>query len=167
MVTSLFDIIFIIIRCVERQNVVVKSNILTMLNSLKPPTILFSSRDKLKPFHILQLIQRRTNFVAVRAKRLYIMPRWVCLKVSKMFLFQSIWRKRRFIKLWFLMWLSVFDQFCCAWFTQNILQNYVLSVETCWLPTFHDIIRLFRSTSHSSYFRKFHRNHKYDPTNMF
>ena len=28
---------------------------------------------------------------------------WVCLKVSKTMLFRSIWRKRRFIKLWFLM----------------------------------------------------------------
>jgi len=43
-VTSHFDVIFIIIMCVERQNVVVKSDILTMLKDLKPQTILFSTR---------------------------------------------------------------------------------------------------------------------------
>ena len=132
-VTSHFDVIFIIIMCVERQNVVVKSDILTMLKDLKPRTILFSTRGR----NILSIID------VARAKKQYMILWWVCLKWSFFTLFRSIWRKRQFIKIWFLRSWSVFGQFCCACFTQNIYQNYVLSVETCWLPTFHDIVRLF------------------------
>jgi len=162
-VTSHFDLLFIITMCVERQNVVAKSNISTMLKNLKPRTISFSTRGMLIPI-FWQFVEGLAIIDVVRAKKQHMI---VSCKWSLFTLFRSLCRKRRFIKLWFLMQWSIFDQFYWAWFTQNRHQNYVVSVETCWLPIFHDIVRLFRSTSHSSYFRLFHRRQKQDPTNMF
>ena len=100
--TSHFDVIFIIIRCVERQNIVVKSDILTMFKDLKPRTIFISTCGRSIPLFILQLIEKLSIINVVRAKTQKRILWWVCLKVSKMILFQSIWRKRQFINLWFL-----------------------------------------------------------------
>ena len=51
-ITSHFDVIFIIIRCVERQNIVVKSDILTMFKDLKPRTIFISTHGRSIPLFI-------------------------------------------------------------------------------------------------------------------
>ena len=86
----------------ERQNVGSKSDILKMFHNLKPPTIFISTRGRSIPLFILQLIEKLSIINVVRAKTLKRILWWVCLKVSKMILFQSIWRKRQFINLWFL-----------------------------------------------------------------
>ena len=67
-ITSHFDVIFIIIICVERQNVVAKSDILTMFHNLKPRTIFISTRDRSIALLILQLIEKLSIINAVRAK---------------------------------------------------------------------------------------------------
>ena len=68
-ITSHFDVIFIIIKCDERQNVVVKSNILTMFHNLKPRTIFISTRDRSIPLFSLQLIEKLSIIDVVRAKK--------------------------------------------------------------------------------------------------
>ena len=55
--TSHFNVLFIINMCDERQNVVVKSNILTMFPYLKPPTIFISTLDLLISINIWQFVQ--------------------------------------------------------------------------------------------------------------
>ena len=79
-ITSHFDVIFIIIKCDERQNVVVKSNILTMFHNLKPRTIFISTRDRSIPLFILQLIEKLSIIDVARAKKHYIMSWWVVSK---------------------------------------------------------------------------------------
>lgn len=86
----------------ERQNVGSKSDILKMFHNLKPPTIFISTHGRSIPLFILQLIEKLSIINVVRAKTQKRILWWVCLKVSKMILFQSIWRKRQFINLWFL-----------------------------------------------------------------
>ena len=86
----------------ERQNVGSKSDILKMFHNLKPRTIFISTRGRSIPLFILQLIEKLSIINVVRAKTQKRILWWVCLKVSKMILFQSIWRKRQFINLWFL-----------------------------------------------------------------
>ena len=68
-ITSHIDVIFIIIICVERQNVVAKSDILTMFHNLKPRTILISTRGRSIPLLFLQLILKLIIFQVVRAKK--------------------------------------------------------------------------------------------------
>jgi hypothetical protein len=69
--TSQLDVIFIIIRCVERQNVVAKSDILTMFHNLEPQTIFISTRDRSIALLILQLIEKLSIIDVVRAKKHY------------------------------------------------------------------------------------------------
>ena len=68
-ITSHFDVIFINIMCDERQNVVAKSDILTMFHNLKPRTILISTRGRSIPLLFLQLILKLIIFQVVRAKK--------------------------------------------------------------------------------------------------
>ena len=69
LITSHFDVLFIIIMCDERQNVVIKSNILTMLKDLKPRTIFISTLVTLISFIIWRFVERLINFDVVRAKK--------------------------------------------------------------------------------------------------
>ena len=82
MITFHFDAIFIIIMCVERQNVVVKSDISKMLKELKPRTKIISTLDLLISFVIFQLIVRLVIFDIVRAKKQHVMPLCVCPYLS-------------------------------------------------------------------------------------
>ena len=81
-ITFHFDAIFIIIMCVERQNVVVKRDILTKLEKLKPRTKNISTLHMLIPCVIFQLIIRLVIFDLVRAKKQHMMPLWVCPYLS-------------------------------------------------------------------------------------
>jgi hypothetical protein len=71
-ITSHFDVIFIIIRCVERQNVVAKSNILTMFQDLKPRTIFISTRGLLIYRHDGPRVERLVIFHVARVTKQYI-----------------------------------------------------------------------------------------------
>jgi len=68
-ITSHFDAIFIIIISVERQNVVVKTNIFTMFHNLKPRTIFISTRGRSIPLFIWQLIEKLSIIDLVRANK--------------------------------------------------------------------------------------------------
>ena len=82
LITSHFDVLFIFIMCVERQNVVVKSNILTHFKVLKPLKYWFSTLGMLTTFIILQLIESLILFQVVRAKKQLIRKVWVLSKYS-------------------------------------------------------------------------------------
>jgi hypothetical protein len=68
--------------CVERQNVVVKSDISKMLKELKPRTKMISTLHILMSCVIFQLIIRLVIFDLVRAKKQHMMPLWVCHYLS-------------------------------------------------------------------------------------
>ena len=81
-ITFHFEAIFIIIMCVERQNVVGKSNILTKLEKLKRRTKMISTLDLLIFFVIFQLIIRLVIFDLVTAKKQHMMPLCGCHYLS-------------------------------------------------------------------------------------
>ena len=64
--------------CVERQNVVVKSNILTMLKNLKPRTISFSTRGMLIPT-FWQFVEGLAIIDVVRAKKQHMIVSCGCV----------------------------------------------------------------------------------------
>ena len=66
--------------CVERQNVVAKSNISTMLKNLKPRTISFSTRGMLIPI-FWQFVEGLAIVDVVRAKKQHMIVSWVCQKM--------------------------------------------------------------------------------------
>jgi hypothetical protein len=68
-VTFGFNVIFITIMFVERQNVVVKSSFLTLFKELKARTIFVFARGSSIPLFILQLIGRLSIIDVVRAKK--------------------------------------------------------------------------------------------------
>ena len=78
-ITSHFEVIFIIIFCVERQNVVVKSDIVTMLKNLRPQKILLPTLD-LSISIFWQFVQRLINFDVARATKQYIISWWVLFR---------------------------------------------------------------------------------------
>ena len=90
LITSHFDVLFIIITPDERQNVVVKSDILTMLKDLKPRTKVISNRDTLITiyFAIFRMSRHFSRWLSKKNNISCLM--WVCLKVSKTMLFRSI-----------------------------------------------------------------------------
>ena len=153
--------------CVERQNVVAKSNILTMLKNLKPRTISFSTRGMLIPI-FWQFVEGLAIIDVVRAKKQHMIVSWVCLKWSLYLFFFGAFDEKDH--------LSNCDSWCSDLFLINSIVHGSLRIDikttfSVWKRVdcqhFTTLYVYFRSPSHSSSFRKFHRNRKYDPTNMF
>jgi len=87
--------------------------------------------------------------------------------VSKMTFFATFDEKDDFTNCDFWRANLLQPNFSWAGISQNIHQNYVVSADMFMLPIFYNIVRLFRSTSHSSFSKIFYRRHKKDLTNVF
>ena len=139
LITSHFDVIFIIIMCDERQNVVIKSNILTMLIDLKSRTIFISTRDRSIPllfcnwsrnYQLLTLSEQKSNkwyFDGVDSNVAFSEP----LSKKNDLLNYDFWRS------------NIVTKPSPGYGTRNIYRNYAVSADMFMLPIFYDIVRLF------------------------
>ena len=116
MITSHFDVLFIIVMCVARQNVEIKSNILTIFKDLKPRTKVISTVGTLKPFGCFGIHRNTSHF-------------WYCQ--SQKTLFHSVTLECRDIKHPSSIWYRI-KRPCIHW--------------NSWFPPFKRCRNLAKST---------------------